>query len=77
MVCVCQPSERAELREREEEVLRSIVEMGGVARFYRLRKKTKYHQEVLSRVLKRLVRYGYLVRNGEGGYRVCCVDILE
>ncbi len=70
--CTCCSTERATIGSREKEALYKIVDMNGKARFNQLKKKTGYHQEILSRVLKRLVWSGYIWKDEDGNYNLCC-----
>lgn len=68
----CNVKKLAIVNIREKKILYSIIGLGGSVRFNQLRKETGYHQEILSRILKRLIQSGYIWRDEDGRYNVCC-----
>ena len=73
MVLVCRSGNRdleqcVELTDRESSVYNFVCASQGPASFSRLMKSTALHQEILSRIVQRLVIYG-VIKKEEGGYK--------
>ena len=73
MVLVCRSGNHdlqqcVELTDRESSVYNFICASQGPASFSQLLKSTALHQEILSRIVQRLVIYN-VVKKEEGGYR--------
>lgn len=76
LVCVtdgCQEEQCVQLTQRELSVCRVICRATGPVSFGELKEKTELHQEVVSRVVRRLVLHG-LVRKTQGGYLGACCE---
>ena len=67
----CDSSECLQLTERESKVCATICTSPEPVTFSSLRRSLGYHQEVVSRILKRLVRHG-AVERVRGKYRRAC-----
>ena len=65
----CDSSECLQLTEREAQVCMTICNSSEPVAFSALRRSLGYHQEVLSRILKRLTNYG-AIKKVKGRYRV-------
>ena len=60
------------LTERESNVCRTVCDSTAPVSFTQLKTTTSLHQEILSRIIRRLLTYG-LVSKTDGGYRsLCC-----
>ena len=73
MVLVCSRDNRdlrqcVQLTEREFSVCNFICASKGPVTFSQMKKSTELHQEILSRIVRRLVIHG-VVKKEEGGYR--------
>jgi DNA-binding HxlR family transcriptional regulator len=73
MVLVCRSGNRdleqcVELTDRESSVYNIIRASQGPTSFSRLMRLTTLHQEILSRIVRRLIVYG-VVKKEERGYR--------
>jgi DNA-binding HxlR family transcriptional regulator len=70
LVCAaanCDPSECVELTNRESLVCSIVCQSREPVSFTRLKEATDFHQEVLSRIVRRLAVHG-LVRKVDGKY---------
>jgi DNA-binding IclR family transcriptional regulator len=62
-------SECVELTEREYSVCKAICDASDSISFTQLKQATRLHQEVLSRIVRRLVTHGVITKRGDGRYR--------
>ncbi len=74
MVLVCcsgntDRSQCIELTERESSVCTEICHASEPVSFSELKRKTQLHQEILSRIVRRLVVYGVVKKVEDGRYR--------
>jgi len=70
----CSDGACVSLTERESSVCRTICDSVSPVTFSQLKAKTSLHQEILSRIIRRLLTYG-LVARAEQGYRGgCCKE---
>ena len=65
---MCDSSECLQLTEREAKVCMTVCGSPEPVTFSALRETLGYHQEVVSRILKRLVNHG-AIEKVNGGYR--------
>ena len=70
-VAMCGDPDCLQLTERESQVCISICGSPEPVAFSALKNKLGYHQEVMSRILRRLVNYG-AVEKIRGKYRRAC-----
>jgi DNA-binding HxlR family transcriptional regulator len=76
LVCAsgnCRPDECVELTERESSVCSIVCSSEEPVSFTLLKQSTNFHQEVLSRIMRRLAVHG-LVRKVDGLYVGRCGD---
>ncbi len=74
MNLVCCPgnldrSQCVELTEREYSVCSLVCGASEPVSFTELRRSTQFHQEILSRIVRRLVVYGIVKKSDDGRYR--------
>ncbi|HXW36345.1 MAG TPA: hypothetical protein VEJ36_00330 [Nitrososphaerales archaeon] len=67
----CSGGDCVQLTVRESEVCNAICASGGTVTFASLKSSTQLHQEILSRILRRLVLHG-LARRTDRGYSCGC-----
>ena len=67
-VAACDSSDCLQLTEREAQVCMTICSSGEPLAFSAVKNRLGYHQEVVSRILKRLMNYG-AVEKFRGKYR--------
>jgi DNA-binding HxlR family transcriptional regulator len=77
MVLVCRSDnhdlrECVELTDRESSVCNFICASQGPVSFSQLRRSTGLHQEILSRIVRRLVIHGVVRKEAEGYGRALC-----
>ncbi len=65
----CDGTECVELTERESSVCGVICGSKGPVSFSQLKRTTQLHQEILSRIVRRLVVHGLVRKEGDGRYR--------
>ena len=65
---MCSSSDCLQLTERESEVCMAICASGEPIAFSTLRSRVGYHQEIVSRILRRLVKHG-AIEKFRGKYR--------
>ena len=68
-VDMCESSECLQLTEREAKVCATICVSPEPVAFSTLKKTLGYHEDVLSRILKRLINHG-AIKKVRGKYRV-------
>ena len=68
----CSSEDCVGLTARESMVCRAICEAPGPVSFGQLKKETALHQEVVSRILRRLTIHG-IVKKSDGRYQSLCV----
>jgi DNA-binding HxlR family transcriptional regulator len=69
--CSNNDNEYVLLTERESRVCQAICDSGQPQSFSQLKNSTSLHQEILSRILKRLTIHGLVVRT-DRGYKGKC-----
>lgn len=67
-VSMCESQDCLQLTERELQVCMTVCASSGPVSFSALKKSVGLHQELVSRILRRLVNYG-AVEKSEDGYR--------
>jgi len=69
----CGSDECVELTEREFSVCALVCRAGGPVSFNELKRETSLHQEILSRIMRRLTIHG-AIEKVDGGYRGHCIQ---
>ena len=70
---VCDGSQCLQLTEREAEVCMTICNSPEPVTFSSLKKRVGYHQEIVSRILRRLMNHG-AIKKVEGRYQPVCAS---
>ena len=68
----CTSSSCVDLTDREFAVCRSICSSPRPISFSELKKNSALHQEILSRILRRLAIYKVIEKGGDGKYAQSC-----